>query len=161
MPRKTKLILDTMEKFSKVLLSLLFSVMVFSIFLQVVMRYVFHTGNAWAEELAIFSFAWLVMIGSSVAIRGNRHMNIDFLMNYFPLTLKKITQMVLNLLLMVFMGLLIIKGTELVLLTHRQLSTGMGLPMSIPYLSIPVGAVLSLLYILEAMFRSFKRGVEQ
>ncbi|MCR4443315.1 MAG: TRAP transporter small permease [Peptococcaceae bacterium] len=155
MKKKIRLMLDMIDRYAMVLLSLLFTVMVVSIFLQVVMRYVFHSGNAWAEELARYSFAWLVMIGSAIAVRRGRHMRIDFLINLFPPVFKKTVEAVLNVLLALFLVVMTLYGIRLVLLTQRQLSTGLGIPMAYAYLAIPTGGVLMLVYLLETMFNDF------
>lgn len=43
----------------------LMSVMTVVIFVQVVMRYVFHNSLTWSEEFARYCFIWLIYLGIS------------------------------------------------------------------------------------------------
>ncbi len=151
-----KKILDMIEKYSLAVIIILFSVMVFSIFLQVVLRYVFNMGNSWAEELARYSFVWLVLLGAAVAVRRGRHMRIDFFINLFPLRVKRVIETMLNFSLALFLIVLTYYGVRLVLLAHRQLSTGLSLPMSYAYASIPVGGILMLIFLFEPLIADLK-----
>jgi TRAP-type C4-dicarboxylate transport system permease small subunit len=147
-----KRFLDWTEKISVALLALLFVVMVLSIFLQVVLRYVFSAANAWSEELARYTFVWLVLLGSAVAARRNKHMNIEFFINMFPAGVRKAIQLLLYVLIIAFLVILIRYGFDLVAITQKQRSTGLRIPMSWAYLAIPAGGLLMLAYALEDIF---------
>jgi C4-dicarboxylate transporter DctQ subunit len=43
------------------------------LFVNVVLRYVFHAPLGWAEELTIYLIVWVVMIGGSVGGRVHGH----------------------------------------------------------------------------------------
>jgi TRAP-type C4-dicarboxylate transport system permease small subunit len=49
-------------------------------------------------------------------------------------------------------ALLVVQGRILVELTHGQLATATEMPMSIPYLSLPVAGALMVLFGIEALF---------
>lgn len=51
---------------------------------QIVMREVFSTGFAWADELVRLMVLWLALIGSIAACRENRHIRIDALSHVMP-----------------------------------------------------------------------------
>ncbi|NSW92898.1 MAG: TRAP transporter small permease [Firmicutes bacterium] len=152
MINRVKRLLDWTEKISLALMALLFTVMVASIFLQVILRYLFSSANAWSEELARYTFVWLVLLGSAVAARRNKHMNIEFFIDKFPPYLKKIIQLLLYSLIIAFLFVLIRYGFNLAAMTQKQKSTGLRIPMSWAYLAIPVGSILMLVYALEDIF---------
>jgi TRAP-type C4-dicarboxylate transport system permease small subunit len=141
---------DKLEKLILFLLSIIFPVMVVSIFLQIVMRYVFHSANSWAEELTRYALAWLTMLGASVAVRRGRHMNVDYFINKLPKPIFKVNTFITNILILAFFIVLIKYGFDLVSITHKQLSAAMSMPMSYAYLSIPSGGILMLLFTIES-----------
>jgi len=144
---KIKILFDKIEKVIMIALSIMFLVMVGAIFLQVVMRYVFNNANAWSEELARYTFVWLTLLGASVAVRKTSHF-----INLMPRKLVKILYIFTNALLIAFFLVVIKYGFDLVAITFKQKSAGMGMPMAYPYLALPVGAILMLMFTIESYF---------
>jgi TRAP-type C4-dicarboxylate transport system permease small subunit len=148
-------ILDVLEKILRVLASCFFAVMVFSISYQIVLRYAFAEANAWSEELARYSFVWLVMLAGSVGTRRARHMNIDFFLNKLPYPLKFAVEMAMRALALLFFVILGYKGADLSQMTMLQNSTGLEIPMGYVYVAIPVGAASMILFTLEDTWNIF------
>lgn len=48
---------------------------------QVILRYGFHTGLPWAEEIAIWAFCWAIFLGMAMAVGRDSHIAIDTLPN--------------------------------------------------------------------------------
>lgn len=61
-----------------------FLVMVLSVSIGVVSRYVFNYPLIWTEEIASFSFLWAVFMGSAAAARKHTHIVVDTLMLLTP-----------------------------------------------------------------------------
>ena len=74
-----KKILDGIDWLIRIIISFLLLEMTAVIFYQVVLRYLFQGSTIWAEELARYSFIWVVMLASAIAIRRYKHIRIDFL----------------------------------------------------------------------------------
>ncbi len=151
-----KLIFDKLEKFILYILALLFAAMVISLFYQIIMRFIFQSANAWSEELTRYAFIWMSMLGSSVATRRSRNMDVDFIVNRMPKNLKIINKFVTRGLIIAFLLVLIVYGTSLVGITHKQLSAGIRIPMSYVYASVPIGAILILLFTVEIIADEIK-----
>ena len=66
-----------------VLISLL-ALMVLLSFGQVVLRNVFNFGLLWADTFLRQLVLWVGFLGASLAVRGRRHIAIDFLPNFLP-----------------------------------------------------------------------------
>jgi TRAP-type C4-dicarboxylate transport system permease small subunit len=64
---------------------------------QIVLREVFSTGYAWADELVRLMVLWLAMVGSIAACRDNRHIRIDVLSHLLPDSVVRITRMIVDL----------------------------------------------------------------
>ena len=146
--------LDFLEKIEKAFLTLTVGIMVIIIVYQVIMRYVFANANAWSEELARYLFIYDVMIGASIAIRRNSHLQIDMLINLLKPKTRSIFTIGTTLIGMVFLGFLFSYSLMLCQTGSRTMSAGLGIPMSIPYASVPIGIVLMLLTSVEVILKN-------
>lgn len=157
---KITFVMDKIEKVLVYFLSATFAIMAASLFYQIIMRYIFKNANVWTEELTRYLFIWLTMIGSAVAYRNGRHMDVDYFVGLMSKKIKSINFVVCNALLLSFLGTVFYQGIKLVGVTHKQLSSGMRIPMSYIYLAIPVGCFLTLLFAFEsyALIITKKRG---
>lgn len=64
----------------KALIGLLLALMVVLVFGNVVLRYAFNSGIAVSDELARWSFVWLVFLGAVVGLREHAHLGVDVLL---------------------------------------------------------------------------------
>lgn len=62
----------------------LFWLMTLCVFLQFFTRYVLNDSYAWTEEIAIYCLIAIVFVGSSMCVRIDRHIHVDFLYRYIP-----------------------------------------------------------------------------
>ena len=60
-------------------LILALSIMLVLVFLNVILRYFFHTGISISEEVSRFLFVWLTFLGAFLALRDNDHLGVDIL----------------------------------------------------------------------------------
>lgn len=63
--------------------------MVALVFGNVVMRYLFNSGFAAAEELARLMFVWLIFLGAILALRHHGHLGVDMLQAKLPRPLRR------------------------------------------------------------------------
>ena len=151
-----KIVLDKLEKIILGILAILFAVMVIAFFYQIVLRFLFESGNSWAEELTRYAFIWMSMLGSSVATRRSRNMDVDFVVKRLPKTIKIINSIITKGLIIAFLMVIIIYGFSLVSITFKQLSPGLRVPMAYMYAAIPVGGFLMLLFTIEIIINDIK-----
>ncbi|MDR2739647.1 MAG: TRAP transporter small permease [Treponema sp.] len=85
-----KKILDTLFRGVEILIAFFLAVMIILVFMNVVFRYLFSRGFAWSEEIARLCFIYLVYLGSIGAMRDNRHLLIDSVLNRVPPVCQKI-----------------------------------------------------------------------
>jgi len=69
----------------------LLGVMTLITFANVVSRYVFNTNILWGLEVTVFLFAWLVILGSSYALKKSAHLGVDALINLMSPARRRIT----------------------------------------------------------------------
>lgn len=60
------------------------AVMLTSIFVNVMLRYIFRSPTAWADELALICMAYVTFVGGAAAYKRNLHFGIDILVDRLP-----------------------------------------------------------------------------
>nr|WP_314628742.1 TRAP transporter small permease [uncultured Noviherbaspirillum sp.] len=73
-----------LEQIVEWLMALALSVMVVLVFGNVVLRYAFDSGIAWAEEVARLMFVWLIFLGAILALRHHAHIGVEMLQARLP-----------------------------------------------------------------------------
>ncbi|GAE33736.1 TRAP transporter small permease [Halalkalibacter akibai] len=146
------------DHIEEVFLVILSVIMVTVIFAQVIMRYVFGSSLAWSEELARYSFIWIVYIGISYGVKKQRHIKVDI----FLLALKDKGRIVLNIianLLFLSFAIFVIRyGYDIAsqLLAFGQKSPANQIPMGFVYLATPVGMGLTAIRLIQNLIGLFK-----
>ena len=146
--------LNAIEKVEKVILAASMAAMVVLMLYQVILRYVFSASNSWSEELVRYLFILDVMLAASIAVRRNSHLQIDVLINCFSPKLKRIFTIAATLAGIVFLALLFWYSLDLCMTATSNVSPGLGIPMSIPYACVPLGAVLMILTSIEVILKT-------
>ena len=127
--------------------------------LQVTLRYVFHSGLPWPEELAIWSFCWAVFLGMGLATGRDAHIAIDTV----PRLLSTRRRAMLD-----FFNRSVVAAASFMLLIHgyeyvsRAIAASPALqwPMRYYFLAVPVGGLLNLFFLLwPRPGRSLTQGV--
>jgi TRAP-type C4-dicarboxylate transport system permease small subunit len=107
---------------------------------SVVIRYafpIFSKASHWAEEIAIFSFIWLLYWGASLATRTGKHFSVTAQFGLFPKRFKKYAVIPGNIVWLIF-NLAIMKfGLTLVKFSIEE-SLSLEIPMNIIYFIIPM-----------------------
>lgn len=60
------------------------------IFVNVILRYLFNSGLVWVEEFSRYIIIWVAFIGSSLAVKDNKHVSMDAVFNILPASKKRI-----------------------------------------------------------------------
>lgn len=139
--------LDALEEFF-LIASLAFNVAL--VFLQVIMRYVFHNSLYWSEELARFVFLWFSWIGTSFAVKEGAHLKVTLLGDRLGGLFKKILEVTSLLIWIGFSVFLTYQGANITrfVAAMRQTSPALYIPVSLAYASVPVGSGLMTLRLL-------------
>ncbi|MBR5731420.1 MAG: TRAP transporter small permease [Firmicutes bacterium] len=143
-----KTIIDIIRRIESFLLVLILAVIVATTFLQVVGRFTPLPLKSVFEEVATFSFVWLVMIGGGACAREWTHMTMDFVVSYMPQKAKNFVKLLGDICgCGVGIGI-IYAATKLIPRVKRagMLSAVMMLPIWIQNLSLAIGAGLILFW---------------
>jgi TRAP-type C4-dicarboxylate transport system permease small subunit len=141
-------VLDRTLKYALTLLSVVLTV---SVFLQVLIRFVFKYPLPWTEEIARIAFVYCIFVGATIAVRENSHLSVDFLLVILPKRVARAAVFLGMLLVGVFLISVTWQGVVLVLATGVQMSPVMQVPFKYLYLILPVSGALMLLYLVANM----------
>jgi len=121
------------------------------VFANVVSRYVFSYTPIWSEELSRFLVVWSIFIGVSIGVRKNQHIGVDALIRFLPHRLLLASEVLLNLIGVVVIGILIFTSLDFIKQTmeFEQLSPAMRVPMYIPYIAMPLGLSMSIIHFIH------------
>jgi TRAP-type C4-dicarboxylate transport system permease small subunit len=146
--------LDVVEKIEKIVLAIAVAVMLFVMVYQVILRYIFSNSNAWSEELTRYLFIFEVIIASAIAIRKSSHLQVDVLIGRLKPRARCVFTICSTLVGIVFLCFLLLYSIQLVKTGGTNVSVGLQIPMSVPYSSVPIGAVLMILTSIEVVLKN-------
>ncbi len=140
----------------EVILVTLFAVMVVTIFIQVIMRYVFNNSLSWSEELGRLIFEWLTWIGMSIGARMGQHIKITLLTDRFPFKIAQAANIFSEIVIIFICGLTILYGVEISRLFAGSRFTTLGISLAWGYASVLVGCGLMVIRSLVSILRSVR-----
>jgi len=146
--------LDGVQKVLKVLEILLLSAITLIMVYQCVMRYLLHNAQPWCEELALYLSIFSIFLGIPIAVRRDSHLQVDFLLTFMPWKTRHLISAISAVIATVFM--VVFCKYSISLIGHATgVSTTLPLHMRDIYYSFPIGAVLVILFSVEAAAKSF------
>ncbi|MGB6214930.1 TRAP transporter small permease [Pseudomonas mandelii] len=115
-------------------------------------RYVLGTGSSWPEPAAILLMIVFTFIGAAASYRAGAHMAVAMLTDRMPPGLRNAMAIVSQLLMATICLFMTIWGTKLCLSTWNQFMSAMPtLRVGITYMPIPIGGLLTLIFVLEKL----------
>ena len=138
-------ILRLLERVDFVFLSGCMMTTTLLLFINVVLRYVFHEAIFWVEEALRYLFVWITFIGAATCVRLKAHISLDTVILILPLKFQKPFLRFGQLVVIALSFYLTIYATNFVLETKAggQVSSTIGtFPMYIVYSCLPIGFFL-------------------
>lgn len=118
----------------------------------VFMRYVMGTGAQWPEPIAILLMMLFTFIGAAASYRAGAHIAVSMVVDAMPEALKRPGQLLVHVLMMLICGFVMFYGGRLCLETMGQSIAELPwLAVGVTYLAIPIGSLVTLLFVLEQM----------
>lgn len=125
-----------------------FSIMVVVTFAQVVARFIFNDPISWSEEVARFLFVWITMMGASHAVAYSKHFCVDFLISRFSPAGQRRVGWFISICVLLFAILMLGYGGYVTQFTRFQVSPALLLPMTYPYLCIPLAGFFTIIHVI-------------
>lgn len=115
-------------------------------------RYVLGFGAQWPEPIAIMLMVVFTFIGAAAAYRAGAHIAVAMLTDRLPGALQKVCAMGVDMAMALVCLFGVVYGTKLCLGTMGQnLAELPWLPVGITYSPLPLGALLTLIFVIEKM----------
>jgi TRAP-type C4-dicarboxylate transport system permease small subunit len=116
-------------------------------------RYVLNSAASWPEPLAVLLTIVVTFIGAAAGYRLNLHMNVGYFANKLPEPLRRLVELLVQLLMALIALFMVVWGWRLVEVTwHNTIADFPFLSVGVTYLPIPIGGVCLLLFIIERIF---------
>lgn len=144
-------------KATEILTTVLMFVLVGLVFFQVLNRFILHIPAAWTEEMARYNFVWLSLFGSVIALKSDRHLSVDLVVQSIKSRkAQDWVKVMVTLLVLVFSLILTWSGYHFTAsnwTTHCEFGA---FPLALIYAAVPVTGFLLILVSLEQLARSVR-----
>lgn len=139
-------------------LGILFIVMI----VNAALRYIFHSGLNFSDELNGFLFVWFGFLSAAYAMSNKSHLNITAIINLFPKWLKYILSLIMNAV-MIYMFIKYMPSLSKLLKT-LPISNVMRIPLRYVYYILPISFWLMVFHcvnnVIQETFDFFNKDKE-
>lgn len=124
-------------------------------FMQVVTRYSLGIAHAWVEELVRYSGLTSAVLGLSPLTRSEAYIRVDLLSQRMKES--RLLRMLIDILMGTCLLVLLIEGWNLASFGMRSRTPGLRIPFGYVYVTIPIGAFLGLVQLVDVWVRHPER----
>ncbi len=151
----------SLDKLLSTICVVLFIVMVVLTTFQVITRYVFNSPSSISEVLTRYSFVWLIILSATYVFGQRDHICISFLKDKFTGKAKKIIDIVIECVVIIFALLIMVYGGFVVTqMNMLQYDSMLKIPTGYIYSVIPICGVLIILYSIYNIIQTVKTKEE-
>jgi TRAP-type C4-dicarboxylate transport system permease small subunit len=129
---------DVLKKTIAVVCTLLLSAQVLLVAWVAFCRYVLERTPAWGENSALLCMVWFCLLSVALAVLDDTHLRMTLIDNFVSAKAVRALNLFSLFLIGAFGLFMLVEGIGLTKLTHRNIMTGLGVPSSILYSSVPV-----------------------
>lgn len=129
------------------------------VFVSAVLRF-FKMPLNWAQDVCLVAFAWLIFLGSDIAIRGPGLIGIDLFIRHLPKVVQKSLNILFKIIILGFLGVLVYNGAEMVISGWSREITTLGISYSWVTLAVPVGSIFMIISTCIRLVESIKIPIE-
>ena len=135
------------EKVTSVPCVLLGGVMVAVVISGVFARYLLKNPMSWTEEVARFLMNWMALLGASIVTRHRAHLGLLYFIQKFPMSLplQRLTKLLMDILIMVFLYLLTVEGYQMAVAATEQIEPTTGITMNYILACVPLAGLLMMI----------------
>ncbi|PKP61911.1 hypothetical protein CVT91_01470 [Candidatus Atribacteria bacterium HGW-Atribacteria-1] len=138
------------NRFDKILLKLieisvssLLALMFIIVLIQIFFRYIFINFSIfWFEELAKYLMFYMVMLGSALAFRKEKHPALLFIVQKFPVKFLKVWNFIQDIIIIIILIIIFKEGYLMALNETIMKSPALRISFFWVYLALPIGALL-------------------
>ena len=122
-------------------------------------RYVLNQAASWPEPMAVLLTIVLTFFGAAACYRRRLHMKVSFFVALLPDLLRRIVDLIAELLVALFALFMVVWGAKLVEATwHNTIADFPALSVGVTYLPIPLGGAILLLFVIEHVIGATRKS---
>ena len=122
-------------------------------------RKVLNSAASWPEPMAVLLAIVLTFFGAAACYRRRLHMNVSFFVAMLPDRLRRIVDLIAELLVALFALFMVIWGVKLVEATwHNTIADFPALSVGVTYLPIPLGGAILLAFVVERVIGMVRKS---
>lgn len=125
---------------------LLYMVMLFIVFMQVVLRYFVGSSVSGSEEAARYLLFFLVLLGACICVHDKSHLSIEYFKDKLSGVLNKVANIVISICIIVSAFIFVYYGWELATRSMTQTTPSLRIPRGWIFMAFPVAGVLMLFF---------------
>jgi TRAP-type C4-dicarboxylate transport system permease small subunit len=132
-----------------------FSVLIMTLIIPwgIFARYVLGSGSSWPEPTAILLMVVFTFFGAAASYRAGAHMAVSMAVDRMPEATRRFAAVLVQVLMAVVCIFMAVKGWKLCMTTWNQFLGEMpSVRVGVSYLPIPIGGVITLIFVLEKLF---------
>lgn len=115
----------------------------------------------WAQDVALVAFAWLIFLGSDVAMRGAGLIGVDIIVRKLPKTVQKWLDVVFKCIIIAFLCVLVYNGIGMVRSGWARQITALHISYGWVTLAVPTGAFFMIISTLINLVERIKTPADQ
>jgi len=157
-----KTTVDFLVKVVEVLITLMAAAMMCSLMWQVITRFVIKIPSIWTEEIARATFVYMAMLGASLGVRNSAHFGVTILSDRLKGKVRDIYfRYIINGIILICSVFFFVYGWEFATTYGMtRVSPTFLWPMAYVFISIPVSAVLMMIFALyNVLFEDYSHDV--
>lgn len=152
-----KKVLEVINKIERYLAAACLVVATSITFIAAITRVFGHPIN-WSIDISLFLWAWCIFFSGDLALRDDKMVNVDLLINKLPKKGTKIHSTILYVVILAFLIALLIYGSQLVYTSRlRPFQSIPAISYSWVTLSLPIGALLMIRSVISKIILLYKK----
>lgn len=155
-----KKIYEAFCKFEELAATLLLAGLTLLVFISALMR-TFNMPLNWAQDVALVAFAWMIFLGSDIAVRGPGLIGVNLFVKKFPAVIQKTLDILFKVVIIAFLGVLVVNGFTMTMDGWDREITTLGISYSWVTLAVPVGSLLMIISTVIRLVETIKTPVQQ
>lgn len=142
-------------KFEELLALLMLAGIAILVFVSALMRTLNMPLN-WAQDVALVAFAWMIFLGSDIAVRGPGLIGVDLFVKKTPVVVQKTLDIIFKAIIIVFLAVLVINGYRMTVEGWEREITTLGISYGWVTLAVPVGSFFMIISTVIRMIETIK-----
>ncbi len=134
-----------------------YGMIVATIVVEVVRRFVLSYSSIWGEEIARYSFIYLAWVGASIAVKDRAHIRIDVILHYLSTRAKALVYLFGDICMLAIALLALYTAIESLEVSIKFGSVTHGLRISLAWFlaAVPLGFTLMTYRLCQSIWRDF------